>query len=370
MGLFSTIGKVVGAVGGFAVGGPQGAAIGSKIGGAAGGLADGSKSSKQNKNAISSAEQAQVDAYNRAIGLQEQRYGDATRNLMPSVNSGNAALDQINALLGISGKGLYGTAAPGVSTTPWAEGYDNGAYERISANAPQGVDWASYVRANPDAMAQWSNQTPDLASFGGDINKYGAFHYVNDGSRRDISPFTVTPGQQPTMAGADGTFDRQQGAIDKLKMSPLYQSLFGNGRDAILSAGSATGGLRGGNINDALFKNGRDTLAQVIQQQLANLGGIQSQGQQAGLGLAGIGANSAGAIGNQITNIGNAQAGGILGRQQVANANSSSIDNILGSLFSSVGGAGGIGSLFKGGGSGGTTSADDFLESILGGDDF
>ena len=335
-----------------------GPTAGAVIGGGLGGLSDGSKSSKQNQNAITSAQQAQVDASNRIIDLQEQRYGDATRNLNPTIGAGNAALDQISALLGLpqfNPTPAYGSPlGPGQSETPWGMGYDNGAYEGIADTAPTGVDWAAFVNANPGWKAQWDAQTPDLASFGGDINKFGAFTYANHlkntGQAVDLSPFQM---QQQQAGGQTGTVDpnRQQSAIDALKASPLYQSLFGNGRDAILGASSATGGLRGGNVNAALGDFGRDTLAQVIQQQLANLGGIQAQGQSAASSLAGFGSTSANAIGSQISDIGSAQAGGILNRQAVANANDSSTDNILGSIFNSVGG------LFGGGGSGGTAGA-------------
>ncbi len=167
------------------------------------------------------------------------------------------------------------------------------------------------------------------------------------------------------------------GAIDRLKQSPLYQSLFGNGRDAILGASSATGGLRGGNINTKLGDFGRDTLAQVIQQQLQNLGGIQGRGQQAATALSGASVGDVSPLTGTINNIGDATAGGILNRQAVTNANNSSTDNILGSVLGTPGSGGGLDALLKliGGGGGsdvvgsGGISGSDLL-SLVGGVEF
>ena len=157
------------------------------------------------------------------------------------------------------------------------------------------------------------------------------------------------------LVGLNGA-DQQKTSIDALKGSPLFQSLFNTGRDSILAAGSATGGLRGGNINDALYDNGRDTLAQVIQQQLANLGGISSQGLSATGGLANLGAANAQSIAGLTTGIGNAQAGSILGQQAIDNKLYSGLRQTTGSIITGGlgGGAGGLGSLFSqlGGGGG------------------
>ncbi len=148
---------------------------------------------------------------------------------------------------------------------------------------------------------------------------------------------------------------QQQTAISQLQQSPLYQSLFNTGRDTILGAASATGGLRGGNVNNSLARFGSDTLAQTIQQQIANLGGIQGQGQQAGLGLAGIGANNANSITGLNNSIANSRSGAILGDQAVTNQNNLANNN----LFSQIGG--GVTSLIGGSSGGG------ILSSLFGG---
>lgn len=98
------------------------------------------------------------------------------------------------------------------------------------------------------------------------------------------------------LVGLDGA-DQQQAAIMALRESPLYQSLYRNGEEALLANASATGGLRGGNTQRGLYELGEDTLSRVIQQQLGNFGGA-----------IGIGTGADGAIGNFGANAVNTQA--------------------------------------------------------------
>lgn len=155
-----------------------------------------------------------------------------------------------------------------------------------------------------------------------------------------LAPF-IQGGQQAFGAQGDllglGGNDKQAAAIASLKDSPLFRSLYTTGADTVLQNGSATGGLRGGNIQSSLATFGSDTLAKVIQQQLTNLGGLSGQGlNAAGTGaqttLGGVSANTgisqsiAGLLGNSGVNIANlfgaqagAQAGGILGKASASN---------------------------------------------------
>jgi hypothetical protein len=135
-------------------------------------------------------------------------------------------------------------------------------------------------------------------------------------------------GEQGDLLGLAGA-DAQQGSIDALMQSPLYQSLFRNGQNTILANESATGGLRGGDIQNSLANFGSDTLAQVIQTQLANLGGISGQGRDTAATLGGLGAQNAGAIGGIMQSTGAAQAGGALAKGAIGANN---INNIVQSL--------------------------------------
>lgn len=134
-------------------------------------------------------------------------------------------------------------------------------------------------------------------------------------TRSDLSPW-MTAGQsalggQGDLLGINGA-GAQQGAISSLQASPLYQSLFNNGQETLLANASATGGLRGGNTQGALANFGRDTLAGVIQNQLANLGGVSQQGQNAAAQVGSFGAGAAGNISGLLQSQGQAQAGAAL----------------------------------------------------------
>ena len=84
----------------------------------------------------------------------------------------------------------------------------------------------------------------------------------------------------------------QRAEIDLLKASPLYQSLFDNGQEAMLASASATGGLRGGNFQEASMDFGRDTLNTVIRDQLANYSGAIGIGSGATDAVASFGARA------------------------------------------------------------------------------
>lgn len=138
-------------------------------------------------------------------------------------------------------------------------------------------------------------------------------------------------GGQGDLLGLNGA-GVQQTSIDALKASPLYQSLFRNGQDTILNNASASGGLRGGNIQSSLANFGSDTLAQVIQQQLANLGGLSGQGLSGAGGLGSLNANSADSISKLLSAQGDAKAGGILGATKSYQSAIPSIGNLLGGI--------------------------------------
>lgn len=148
-----------------------------------------------------------------------------------------------------------------------------------------------------------------------------------DEMRRLLQPY-VDVGQpaltaQQAQLGLLGP-EQQQAAINQIAGSPLLQALTQQGEQALLQRASATGGLRGGNIQGALAQFRPAMLQAALDQQYARLGGLTALGQQsaAGVGTAGMqtGANTAALLGQA----GAAQAGGIIGGAapfvQLANA--------------------------------------------------
>lgn len=106
--------------------------------------------------------------------------------------------------------------------------------------------------------------------------------------------------------------EAQQSAIAELEASPTFGALARQGEEAILQAGSATGGLRGGNIQGALAQFRPQMLQQQIQNQLGNLGGLTSLGQASAAGVAAAGRETGANIANLLGQQGQALAGGII----------------------------------------------------------
>jgi hypothetical protein len=146
-----------------------------------------------------------------------------------------------------------------------------------------------------------------------------------------------------------GGAEAQQAAIQQLQGSPGFTSLYDTGRDTILQSAAATGGLRGGNTQNSLAQFGSGLLSSVIQNQLQNLGGLAGMGAGAAGQIGQFGAQNSAATSNLLTQQGNAQASGILGRGAITN----NTLNGLGSMFLP---GGGLSGLFGGGGSPLTTA--------------
>lgn len=116
----------------------------------------------------------------------------------------------------------------------------------------------------------------------------------------------------------------QQSAIQGIEQGAQFQELARQGEQGILQNASATGGLRGGNVQAALSQFRPALLNQLIESQYGKLAGLTSMGgtaaqnllgmgQEAATGLASAQQQTGANIGNFLTQRGAAQAGGILG---------------------------------------------------------
>jgi hypothetical protein len=141
--------------------------------------------------------------------------------------------------------------------------------------------------------------------------------------------------RQQALAGTLGP-QAQQDAIELINSSPIFRAQITEGENALLQNASATGGLRGGNVQAALARFRPAMLNAEIERQYGRFGGLTQLGAQTELNVAQLGqagaarqaaaglqtAASIGSLGGQMaTNIGNlggqmgaAQAGGILGQ--------------------------------------------------------
>lgn len=138
-----------------------------------------------------------------------------------------------------------------------------------------------------------------------------------------LAPYVQTGtdamGQMRALNGLDGP-EAQAAAMASISNSPEMAAMAQQGENAILQQGSATGGLRGGNIQGALGQFRPQMLSNLINQQYGRLGGLAQMGQAsaAGVGAAGMqtGANIADLLGQQ----GAAVAGGQIATGQAAQA--------------------------------------------------
>lgn len=121
---------------------------------------------------------------------------------------------------------------------------------------------------------------------------------------------------QNDLLGLNG-FGKQQGAITNIENSPFFKSQYQQAENALLQNASATGGLRGGNTQEALADNRSNLLFGNVQQQLQNLSGVASNGQSAAAGLGGQGLQFGQNIAQGYQDIGQAQGGYQLAKGQV-----------------------------------------------------
>lgn len=107
--------------------------------------------------------------------------------------------------------------------------------------------------------------------------------------------------------------EAQAAYVAEQEQSPIFQSLARQQEEAILQNASATGGLRGGNVQGALAQFRPALLNQFLTQQYDRLGGMTSLGQQSAAGVGTAGMQSAGAIADLLGQAGAARAGAALG---------------------------------------------------------
>jgi hypothetical protein len=146
-----------------------------------------------------------------------------------------------------------------------------------------------------------------------------------------------TPALQAQMAalGLSGP-EAQQAYVTQQEQSPFFQSLAQQGEEAILQNASATGGLRGGNVQGALAQFRPALLNQFLEQQYTRLGDLTKVGQASAAGVGASGITSATNIGNAYTQAGQAQAGGAL-------AGASAFNQALGTVAGQIPGMFGSG---------------------------
>jgi hypothetical protein len=127
--------------------------------------------------------------------------------------------------------------------------------------------------------------------------------------------------------------DKQQAAFAGIQNSPAFNGIVNQGENAILQRASATGGLRGGNVQGALAQYRPQLLNQFLNEQYGRLAGVAQIGAGTGTNLGTLGAqfgqggqNAASNIANLLSQQGQAIAGGQIAQ---GNASAAGFNNLL-----------------------------------------
>jgi hypothetical protein len=124
--------------------------------------------------------------------------------------------------------------------------------------------------------------------------------------------------QQQALIGLGGP-EAERAAIERIQGGETFKALSQQGENALLQNASATGGLRGGNIQGALAQFRPALLSSLIDQQYGLLGGLTALGQATTQNLAGLGQASAAGTGAAAQTTG-ANIANLLGQQGAAAA--------------------------------------------------
>jgi hypothetical protein len=107
--------------------------------------------------------------------------------------------------------------------------------------------------------------------------------------------------------------EAERAAIERISGGERFQELTRQGEEALLQRASATGGLRGGNVQAALAQFRPQVLNQLIEEQYGRLGGMTTLGQRSAAGVGAAGMESGTNVANLLAQQGAARAGGEIG---------------------------------------------------------
>jgi hypothetical protein len=138
--------------------------------------------------------------------------------------------------------------------------------------------------------------------------------------------------QQQAFLGLRGP-EAERAAIERISGGERFQELTRQGEEALLQQASATGGLRGGNIQGALAQFRPQVLNALIEEQYGRLGGMTQLGQRSAAGVGAAGMESGSAIADLIGQQGAAQAAGAIGQARAYGQGISGLSNITGQYF-------------------------------------
>lgn len=291
--------------------------------------------------AAGQASQAQVEAARIAANTQMQMYETTRADVAPWKDAGVAALKLYASLLNIPGYGPEPTVRPGAVPTGQTP---------IYGPAPAGGAVNNLWR-DPD--------TGQVFSFAG-LPESGIDSLLKTITRRGYEQIGgVGGGGQPPITGytpqyAPGDYitpDIGAQMSNYLRSTPGYQFRMDEGVNALNRAAAAKGMLYSGAQQKALTGYGQGLADQTYNALLDRISNLSTGGQNAALGLGGIGAQTAAGVAQSQLMSGQAQAQGIYNAYNARqSAYTGGMNNLMGmaglgtGILSGTGALGAIGS--------------------------
>lgn len=311
---------------------------------AAAGVAGSLISGSMQAGAAEDAANKQAQSAANAQGISQQQYQDTVNRNAPFTQSGYGALSALDWGLGISpqtadGQPVGNSGTAGTVQTP--NGIDPSSGYRIGAGGS-----ISQAIANPGGAGSIALSGHSI--YGGGPNMTATQGMPPQGAPSPGAPISAAPqGAAQTGGLGYGSLTKAFDTSDWQKLSPAYNFQLGQGRQGVLNADAAgQGALSGSALKDLADYNQsaantsfNNAFNQYQTQQgniFSRLSGIAQLGQSSANNTGQQGTALAGQAAQSATNIGTAQAGGIVGS---ANAISGGVQSAL-PWLSSYGGGG------------------------------
>lgn len=199
----------------------------------------------------------------------------------------------------------------------------------VTTAAVVGAGAAVYGASQSGEAAEEASETQAESSEAGIAEKRRQFDKIVELMSPYVKAGEGALGQQQAILGLSGAA-AQKAAISGIEQSPYFKSQTKQGEMGILQNASATGGLRGGNVQGALAQFRPALLNQLIQQQYGQLGGLSQLGQASAAQQAAAGQQTGSDIANLYGQQGAAIAGGQLAQAGIQSQLIGNLANIAG----------------------------------------
>lgn len=233
---------------------------------------------------------------------------------------------------GLSGAALAGIAVGG-ATLVSGLAQSNAASSAAATQAGSAQSGIDEQRRQFDAVQKLLE--PYVQAGGQGLAGYAPYQAAGAGALPTLQQYAQAGApaleQQQALIGLRGP-EAQRAAIASIEGGGEFKALSERARNSLLQGASATGGLRGGNIQGALAQFEPRLLSELINQQYGRLGGLAATGGNVAGSLVSGGLSATG----ELARIGQASAAGVgtAGSQTGAN-----IANLLGQQGAAMAGA-------------------------------